>query len=221
MKSDIEVIELFAIQERIAELKIENFNLPNRIYTAPKAFMEKIVGHQLHQGIMARACPKKENNLPDLGPGIIIIDQITNTQNIGLIMRAALCFGIDSFVRTPSSPPFFIRRVARTSMGALFKAKTYTSYNIKKDLEHLKENGFKIFSTNKGHQAQPLLDVRLPDKSVFILGSEGNGVGCNLAGLAQQEIWIPMQNDMDSLNVASAASVLFYHYSARYQAKVL
>jgi tRNA G18 (ribose-2'-O)-methylase SpoU len=131
LQEDIEVKSILATQEYYDEFKqlINSKNIP-KLYVTSKDEMQKIVGHKIHHNCMMHGIRPKETLLEDLDDNIIMLDNITSTQNIGSIARSAVGLGVTSYLVPKQSPHPFSRRALRVSMGhaSMLKINIYDSF---------------------------------------------------------------------------------------------
>ena len=127
LQSDIEVKSILATQDYYDEFKelIENKNIP-KLYVADKKVMEGIVGHKIHHNVMMHGIRPAQNPLDELDDNIIMLDEITSTENIGSIARSAAGLGVGSYLVPSQGPHPYGRRALRVSMGYV----SYLKYNI-------------------------------------------------------------------------------------------
>jgi 23S rRNA (guanosine2251-2'-O)-methyltransferase len=139
---------------------------------------------------------------------VLLLDGITDPHNYGAILRSADQFGVD-FVITPE------RRSAHetgtvnvTSAGASTYVHQVVVPNLMYVIELLKKEGFWIYGTDSDGQRAD--SVELTGKIGLILGSEGKGMRRLVRKACDVIISIPVQGNVDSLNVSVAAGILLY-----------
>lgn len=138
----------------------------------------------------------------------VFLDNVANPHNIGAIIRSAAHFGIRNIVvekkHFNSIPP----SLARVAEGGLEYVEIFSVNDLKKCALDLQKANYKIFATSS-HSSKPLSEVDLPQKSVILLGNEVQGLSAPLIKCADTNIAIPGTGQVESLNVAQAASILF------------
>jgi len=148
----------------------------------------------------------KLNNKIDLEKPIIYLNAINNPGNLGTILRSALAFDLKNIVLDENCVDLYNYKVINASKDAIFKL----NIGIDKDLELLKniKEKMKIFSTRLENSND--LDI-LKKEKVFclVLGSESHGVSKKIQDLSDNFIKINMASDIESLNVAGAAAIIF------------
>lgn len=184
-------------------------------YVAEQQVMQGIVGHRLHQGIMAIAKRPDDTPLAQLGPRIVALDRVLDVQNVGSIVRSSHAFGIDSIIIGAEGCSPFGRRSIRVSMGSIFNIDVYHSDDLAADLRQLRQSGFQIVGAANRENAVALPDVKYQDRSVMIIGNEHAGLSDGVQELCDLSVKIPVSSSIDSLNAACAASVILYSWSQR------
>ncbi|MDR2590395.1 MAG: RNA methyltransferase, partial [Oscillospiraceae bacterium] len=154
------------------------------------------------QGILF-ICNIPENTPVDLKIGThISLDNVQDPGNVGTIIRSANAFGIDSVILTGETADLYNPKTIRASMGAIFKQKVlYLTY------EKLEQSGARFIGTTSNKKAQSLLGFDLSN-SVIVFGSEGQGISKTVEKLCTEMINIPLDDNVESLNVATAATII-------------
>jgi tRNA G18 (ribose-2'-O)-methylase SpoU len=186
------------------------------VYIAPKSQVESIVGFPLHQGIMAlgRVPPERplsETLAASQTPYLLMaIDGLTNSENIGILVRNCVAFGAQAIIvgETSSSP--YLRRAVRNSMGAVFRLPVLHAARLADTLSDLRSS-FKtrVLAAHPGG-TQQLAAADLSGNCCLVLGSEGEGISASILGQCDAALSIKMENGVDSLNVGSASAVFLY-----------
>ena len=177
LETEIEVKSIFATQAYYDEFKtlIEAKNIPKR-YVASKELMQTIVGHKVHHNVMLHGTRPPLTPLDKLDKQIIMLDNITSSENVGSIARSAVALGINSYLLPQQGPHPFGRRALRVSMGHTSRLKTHLYEEIKTTLMALKALGYKIYAAEITETSTPLSKVVTPEKWVLLMGHEGNGI---------------------------------------------
>lgn len=132
---------------------------------------------------------------------IAIFDKITDPGNMGTLIRSALAFGIEGIHITKGSCDPFNDKVIRSSKGAVFKMplsyEPFTSLDTK--------NFSLLLADMEGTDAREIPPSKKP--IALILSNETKGLDPKWSGT---KINIKIFNDMESLNVSVAGSILFY-----------
>jgi len=138
---------------------------------------------------------------------ILILDGVQDPGNMGTIIRSAIAFNVDTIVVNDKCVDIYNSKVIRSTQGMIF----YSNI-IKEDLvsfvKKIRET-HKIYTT-KVDGGKSLKVVQKCEKFAIIMGSEGSGVSIELMELASEHLYIPMNENCESLNVAVATSIILY-----------
>lgn len=216
LESAIDVKSLLATQEYYDTFKelIDQKEIP-RLYVADKKVIEKIVGHKVHHNCMMHGIRPKESTLEALGEHIIMLDEISSTENIGSIARSAAALGVDSYLLPKQGPHPFNRRALRVSMGLASRLKIHQYDDIFTTLQKLRADGYRVFAAEVTPEATPLSEVKVPDKWVLLMGHEGKGLSQEVLGACDEAVQIEMEPGIKSFNVGVAASIMMYQFKNR------
>ena len=138
---------------------------------------------------------------------VIILDGIQDPGNVGTILRSANAFRFDFIILTGGCADAYNPKTVRASMGAIFRQRFFKAeYDF---IEDLVSRGAVIYGAAVSEGCISVMDVELRGK-ILAVGSEGNGLSEHLLGLCAEKIKIPMAEGCESLNAATAASVLMW-----------
>ena len=190
------------------------------IYTASRELLTKMTGFELTRGAL---CAMKRPALPSVGEVIrgarrvAVLEEVTDSTNIGAIFRSAAALGIDAVLVTPTCCDPLCRRAVRVSMGTVFLVPWTRIGESKTDwpeagIETLHSLGFKTVAMALTDRSVSIDDPALKgeDKLAIILGTEGTGLKSWTIENSDYTVRIPMKHGVDSLNVAAAAAVAFW-----------
>ena len=147
-----------------------------------------------------------ENN--NLGDKIIMLDNIQDPGNLGTIIRSACAFGISSIILSENCVNKYNDKVVRSSEGMLFQVNVVKS-NLTTLIPNLINDGYDVYGSNVNNG----IDIRNVNKSkkiAIIMGNEGNGISDEIKSMVDKNIYININNNCESLNVAVAASIIMY-----------
>lgn len=151
-------------------------------------------------------CRKVEEK--EIGNKVLVLDDIQDPGNFGTIIRSAVAFNIDTIVVSNNNVDLYNSKVIRASQGMLFNINI-----IRRDLNvfvpELKKEGYQIYAT-KVNGGKSLKTIEKMEKFAIIMGNEGAGVSDNLMNLADEYLYIDMNSNCESLNVAVATSIILY-----------
>lgn len=110
----------------------------------------------------------------------------------------------------------FSPKTVRSTMGGINKINIYVikETEIFEMIKHLKENGFDIMTTSL--EAEKYInEENISNKTVFVVGNEANGVSDIFLKNADKKVKIPMEDVLESFNVAVATSIAMYEQYVR------
>lgn len=145
------------------------------------------------------------------GTKILLLDNINDPGNLGTLIRSSLGFGIETIVLSNDCVDLFNEKVIRASQGAIFKMNIIID-DLKQVITKLKKQGIKVFGTSL-NSSQFLQEIDKTSKYAILLGNEANGVKEELLQSTDQNIKIEINNELESLNVAVAGSILMYYFN--------
>jgi len=140
----------------------------------------------------------------------IALDSIHNPQNLGMIIRSVAAGFVDGIILPKKGSAKISPLVIKASAGTLFKTKILYCDTLEEILPDFKKDGADIYALSS-HAQENLFDMKLAEKTIFVLGNESEGVCKEVEKLANKTLSIPMQNGVESLNVAVTAALLAYY----------
>jgi 23S rRNA (guanosine2251-2'-O)-methyltransferase len=175
----------------------------------------------VHQGIALLAEPLEGDGLESflMQPGgvLVMLDQLTDPQNVGAIFRSAAAFGARGLILQDRHAPALTGALAKAAVGAVDALPHARVVNLSRALEQLAEAGWRAVGLDGS--AKLTLEEALDERpTVLVLGSEGEGLRRLVAEHCDALARIPMPGGFESLNVSNAAAVALYE-AARKQAK--
>lgn len=141
---------------------------------------------------------------------ILVLDNVKDFGNIGTIIRTAQAFGIKKVVFTGNEIDLFQKKTIEASRGTVFKTQFDCFNSPEETLKYLRKNNYQIISTSPyGSRLQSL--VNLKNKPVaLIVGNETSGISEFIIKNSDFTIQIPLQENVESLNVGVAAGISVY-----------
>lgn len=214
LETDIEVKSILASQEYYdANHTLLHGRGVEKLFVASKELMQSIVGHKIHHNCMMHGIRPKESALESFGNGVVMLDNLTSTENIGSIARCMAALGVGGYLIPKTSPHPYSRRSLRVSMGYMSGLKYKIYDDIAKEIRLLKTHGYRILAAEVSDDATFLRELQVPEKWVLIMGHEGKGIAQEILALCDEVVSIEMQEGVKSFNVAVAASLIMYKLS--------
>ena len=195
----------------IIELKKINIPIDTEVIEVSSNIYKKISFRSSTEGIIAVAKRKnytKEKIKINKKKVVLILDGIEKPGNIGAILRTSQASNVDTIIITNKKCDIHNPNVIRSSVGSFFKTKIIYLEN-NEALEFLKKNKFKIYAsslnTDKIYSNEK---YNFPIALVF--GSENEGISSFWEENSDIKIKIPMDDDIDSLNVSVSCAIILY-----------
>jgi len=178
----------------------------------PKQRLDRVAEN--HQGVVAFLSPKEfsslDNIMTEAGiPFLVLLDGVEDPQNLGAIIRAAEGAGVDGIILPERRSVGLTEAVSRVSAGALEHMKIARVKNLASTLDDLKKQGVWLVGAESGQKEYWYeFDYNLPVG--LVLGSEGRGLRPLVKKKCDKILSIPLLGQLNSLNVAAAASVFIF-----------
>lgn len=168
------------------------------------------------QGVVADiVAPSLRRLTPDVASGldgpVLVLDGVTNPQNVGMILRTATAAGLAGIVLPRAGVPDLSPLVIKASAGVALEAPVLKADDAASAVATLRAAGFGVFGL-AADAPRSLWDPRpFPERSVFVLGSETGGIRVEV----DERIGVPMAVGVESLNVAVTAGVVCFELVRR------
>lgn len=199
---------------------LRNINLDVSIITLDIKELDLITNNNTHQNVIVFA--KRLNKfsltqyLTDYDKEyqkLLILDQLTDPNNIGAVIRSAFAFKFDAVCILKNKSPSETPSIIKASAGEIEKIILIELGNLVQEIQKLKKNGFLIYSlSNEGKVS--IREIDKNDKKIaLIIGSEGKGVRNLTKKYSDYILKIPINENCDSLNVSNAAAIALYEIS--------
>jgi 23S rRNA (guanosine2251-2'-O)-methyltransferase len=182
----------------------------------PSAIAERLLPDAVHQGLYLETDPLPSpaiDALPAEGV-VLVLDQITDPQNVGAIFRSAAAFRATAIVTTQRHSPEATGALAKAASGALEHVPLINVQNLARALASLKQSGFLVVGLDSTGDAN-LPDIALRAPLALVLGAEGKGLRQLTKTTCDHVARIDLPGDIKSLNVSNAAALALYVASNR------
>ena len=199
-------------------------DLPAVAALDPRSLPPGVAETAVHQGLLAQVL-----QLPETDPAIledpqttrlVALDQITDPQNVGAILRNCAVFGVDAIIAPRHHTPRETGALAKAASGALEIVPIVRVANLSRTLDHMKKGGFFVIGLDGG--ADRRFDDYAPlGRCVLVAGAEGHGLRRLVGEHCDATVALPVAAraraaGVDSLNVAAAVAVAL-HELVRHQ----
>lgn len=142
---------------------------------------------------------------------VLLLDQVTDPHNIGAILRSAAAFDADAVMIPDTNAPIETGTLAKSACGALEIVPFVRVTNLARAMQELKTAGFWMLGLD-GNAPKSIGTDKLPKKTAFVLGAEGDGLRRLTAENCDEMIKLPISSKMESLNVSNAAAIALYAF---------
>ncbi len=195
------------------------------IMEVERTVLDQMAQTRSHQGIIAQVAMHEYADLDEIiaqlrqenvAPFILILDEVQDSYNLGAVLRIADAAGVHAVVIPQRRSAALDAAVAKASAGAIEYVPVCRVVNLSQTVARLKENGFWV----AGAAAEAKQSYREADWTgdlAIVLGSEGSGISPVLKKHCDFLVAIPMQGQVNSLNVAVAAGVIIFEAAAARQ----
>ncbi len=136
---------------------------------------------------------------------LLVLYGITDVGNLGAIVRSAYALGVDAII-VSGVKSINLEAMIRTSSGAIFEMPIVLYSDTLSLINELKQMDFTIFGADM--DGEDVRDISFGNKTVLIMGSEGEGIPHKLKSRLDKKISIKMKREFDSLNVSAATAIL-------------
>ncbi len=187
----------------------------------------KLLGGGNHQGVGAEVSPVELLPLQALGgrkapieSGMVVaLDGVTDPHHLGAIARSGRGAGCDALI-LPARRSVQVNDIAiKASAGLLLQLPVIQTGNLSDALLQLKKQGWWVVGA-AGEKSATVWEFEWPEKCVLVMGSEGEGLSQRVRKTCDSFVAIPLENNVESLSVSAAASVLLFD-SARKRGELL
>jgi TrmH family RNA methyltransferase len=214
-QADYEFIQFFFNPEIIHRNKrydiVEKMNHLCPVYELSSEAFSKVAYRESTEGIIALG-KQKPTDLPSLKlsgcPLLLVVESVEKPGNLGAILRTADAAHLDAVIVCDPLTDLYNPNLIRSSLGCLFTVPV-VSCSSSEALQYLKKNQITIYATTlQCSEAYHLHDYR--GGSAFVMGTEASGLSKFWRENANEEINIPMNGIIDSLNVATATAIVVF-----------
>ena len=193
-------------------------NIP--LFTGSTDEIVNLTGFKLIRGAL---CAMQREKLPSPeelcrnSKRIAVLENIVNPTNIGAIFRSAAALNMDAVLLTKGCSDPLYRRASRVSMGTVFQVPWTYMNSSTTDVEKLRNMGFVTAAMALESDSVNIDDPALlaEDRIAVIMGTEGDGLDKLTISGSDYTVCIPMAHGVDSLNVAAASALAFWHLGNR------
>lgn len=167
--------------------------------------IKKLSNTQSPQRIIG-VCKKLDEK--EIGNKILVLEDLQDPGNLGTIIRSSVAFNVDTIIVSNNTVDIYNDKVLRSSEGMLFHI-NIIKRDINNILDELHNSGYTLYGT-KVDGGTNIKEIEVSEKFAVIMGNEGAGVSNDTLDKCDKYLYIPMNNNCESLNVGVATSIILY-----------
>ena len=220
LASGLETRALLVTEAALASLESLLTDRTFPVYVVPHAVMNGVTGFDFHRGCLAIGVRPPAHDWREVVAGrrdqqtspLVVLERIGNVDNIGSIFRSAAAFGVGGVLLQEDCADPLYRKAIRTSMAASLTM-PYAMVPWPDSLRELRECGWATVAMTPAADAPVLRDVAATlrgQQVAIVLGHEGDGLTQSALAACTHRARIAMANQVDSVNVATAAAIALY-----------
>lgn len=215
IKNDFEVYQLLICfdlfdADKLNNLKRKLSNATDLIEISKEVY-QKIAYRESTEGVIAVAKTKDHSlatiQLPE-NPLIVVLESLEKPGNIGAVLRTADAANIDAVFIADPKTDLYNPNIVRSSVGAVFTNKIVTAASTE-IINYFKNSNIAIYSAIL-QEAVSYYSVDFKQGSAIVMGTEATGLSDIWREESKANIIIPMEGQIDSMNVSVAAAVLIF-----------
>ena len=177
-------------------------------------------GFPFHRGVFATA--KRPDSVEPSSEDwrsfskILVPVNLADGGNLGTLIRTAVAFGCDAvLLEEGKGTDAYSRKCIRASATAIFRVPVFEVESLQATLEKLKHEGVRCYATALEAESVSPRDVAVSDRSAILFGPEKDGLTSDILQSCDACLSIPMEQGMDSLNVAASGAIVMYEIFGR------
>ena len=219
--SNRKIIKVMCLRENMSELKGKIAE--NKVFATDKKELERLLPQDaVHQGFVAIAemlnnisieeiCEKAQEKQDCY---LLVLDQVTDPQNIGAIIRSCAAFGSMALLVQDKNSPQESGAMLKAAAGTFENMPICRVTNLSRALDQLKKAGFWVVGMD-GYAKTDIDKLDKKGKLAVVMGSEGKGMRRLIEESCDLTVRLPIAENVESLNVSTAAAVVLYELSKK------
>ena len=208
-----EILRILVTENIASQLVLPNdISRPNVEIVEAKTISQFVHDDAVHQGIAVQLVPLEEyvlNDVLDDNRPLILLDQVTDPHNVGAIMRSAAAFNAAGVIVTQNNSPSENATIAKAACGAIEVVPLVKVTNLANTIDEIKRADYWVWGMD-GTAKQTIREAKPDNKTAIVMGAEGAGLRRLTAEKCDLLVKLPMNENMESLNVSNAAAIALY-----------
>jgi RNA methyltransferase, TrmH family len=205
-KSDV-IQQVIIDQEAIVPASI-NLDHVETVYVTTQV-MKAICHTETPQGIAAVCKQVTINKTVEAHEKWLFIDKVQDPGNIGTMIRTADCAGLDGVILGAGCADLYNSKTVRATQGSLFHLPVLRG-DLSQWINKCKEKEIPVYGTSL-KDGVPYQEIETRQSFALIVGNEGEGVSKEILQQTDENLYVPIYGQAESLNVALAAGILMYY----------
>jgi len=215
-------VESLLLNEASLKILESDFQVAFRhlpVYVCSTPAIAAIVGFNFHRGCLALARRPVDASVEDVTKDaglVLVLEGVMDPDNVGSSFRNAAAFGADAVLLNGCCDPLY-RKAVRTSMGYVLRMPHACAVDLSAAVDALKSSGFLVAALTPAADAMPLAAFARSrahgDRIALLAGGEADGLSAAALAAADARLRIPMQRDVDSLNLSTAIGIALFAFA--------
>ena len=215
------IIKVMCVRENAGEIKGKIAE--NKVAIVERREIDKALPPDaVHQGFAAIAEMLPDTAIEEIcnraqqfeNCHLLILDQVTDPQNIGAIIRSCAAFGSMALIVQDKNSPQESGAMLKAAAGTFENMPICRVTNLSRAIEQLKKSGFWIIGMD-GYAKTEIAEMKKGGRLAVVMGSEGKGMRRLTEESCDITVRLPIAENVESLNVSTAAAVVLYELNRK------
>lgn len=182
----------------------------SNIVIITKQIADSIARTETNQGIFAEIKIPDKKEMTEIQSPFLLLDAVQDPGNVGTMIRTADAAGFQAVILGKGTVDLYNDKTLRAAQGSHFHLDIYQA-DLAEFIQEFKRQGYPVFATVLNQEAKSYKEIKVDSPFSLVVGNEGAGVSDEVIELVNQNIYIPMKGQTESLNVAIASSILMFY----------
>lgn len=183
---------------------------PRWITSVSEQVAKELSDTETNQGIFAVLSIPDNTVIESIERPFLLLDAVQDPGNVGTMIRTADAAGFQGVILGKGTVDLYNSKTLRSAQGSHFHIEVYEG-DLTDYIAQFKEAGITVYGTALNAEAESYKNIEEYNPFALMVGNEGSGISYKMLPLIDQNIYIPMKGQSESLNVAIAASILMFH----------
>ncbi|MGG5369931.1 TrmH family RNA methyltransferase [Enterococcus sp. AZ196] len=178
-------------------------------YLVSDEVLKVLASQPTPQGMIAVAEMPQEVS-SDFSGAWLLLDNVQDPGNVGTMIRTADAAGFSGVILGQGSADLYNPKTLRSTQGSLYHLSVQNG-ELSALIPQFQQAGSPVLGTALDKEAKEYLAVEKMTDFALVMGNEGQGMSSELLAMTDQNLYITIKGQAESLNVAIAAGVLMFH----------